>query len=176
MNPINRRPDMSVHPLRSPLYILEGCDGSGKTTLAHFLIKTQRVNYFHFNQYVFFQDYLEALLPDGKPRILDRSWLSERPYGTVFRHGMDRFKGGLRTGLEIAAKEMWLPTVIWCKPPLAIVIDAWKGRKADEMLQTSEQLAEVYRLYGDEMTATILPVVEFDYTKQSYIELMERLG
>src|ERR1700743_601382 len=84
--------------LSAPLIIFEGPDGSGKTSAAKALAKKMNARYVHHGPYSRMGSglpriYLESMLPaiyGHQPVVLDRSWLSEIPYGIAFRDGMDR--------------------------------------------------------------------------------------
>lgn len=73
------------------IYILEGPDGGGKTTLAEKLSAMTRIKITHFSypkdeeekarMFIMYQD----LLKSGSNVIIDRCWYSEMCYGPVMR-------------------------------------------------------------------------------------------
>lgn len=79
------------------IVILEGPDGTGKTTLAKYLVKAFRGTYLHagfkksWNIFTYHQALLESawvtIQKTGRPVILDRHWLSEAVYAEAFRGG-----------------------------------------------------------------------------------------
>src|SRR5882757_4772670 len=80
------------------LTIFEGPDGSGKTTAAKAFAAEMGARYVHLPQFKRVTTglprmYLEAMLPallGYQDVVMDRCWLSEVPYGRVFRDGADR--------------------------------------------------------------------------------------
>lgn len=81
--------------------ILEGPDGAGKTTLGRHMAETVPNSvYFHSTctQWLIpgIYDYMENVVENmlvnaknGRTVIMDRSWISERVYGTVIGRGVD---------------------------------------------------------------------------------------
>lgn len=78
------------------LIILEGPDGSGKTTLAEYLVKHHQAHYMHltydksWNMFDYMTEHLTAainMLEQGHLVIIDRHWMSEEIYAKVFRGG-----------------------------------------------------------------------------------------
>lgn len=78
------------------LIILEGPDGSGKTTLAEYFVREHNAYYIHctyekdMDMFAYFTDKLnEAIgyLEAGHLVIIDRLWMSEEVYAKVFRGG-----------------------------------------------------------------------------------------
>jgi nicotinamide riboside kinase len=81
------------------LIIIDGPDATGKTTLANAIIKkTPGSQYVHLtysdslDMYAYQFNILDQAVKDSKTRlvILDRLWISENIYGTVFRGGSDK--------------------------------------------------------------------------------------
>ncbi|MBU6231513.1 zeta toxin family protein [Patescibacteria group bacterium] len=164
--------------MKPKLIILAGADGSGKTTLASKLVASSlKPNYLHFNQHVKLEDYVKALLPDGKPRVLDRSWLCELPYGAALGRA-DRFGNGARLALERLALEMWDPKVVLCQPSWEQVFKNWGEKNtttAPEFLQRREALKVVFDAYPKELVWSLLPVTIYDYTSHPFPRLLESL-
>lgn len=148
--------------------IFEGCDGGGKTTLAKVYAATYHARYVHFNNVPRVTDglarlYVEAMLPallGYQDVVLDRCWLSETPYGEVFREGRDRLTLADRAMLERLAMRCGA-VVVHCRTSWERTVESFRARKGKEMLKSEQQLAEVYRLY--ENLASALPVVEHDW-------------
>lgn len=75
------------------IYILEGPDGGGKTTLAERLSSMTRVNIAHFSypkdndevakMFVMYQDFIKS----SGNIIIDRCWYSDMCYGPIMRDG-----------------------------------------------------------------------------------------
>jgi hypothetical protein len=88
--------------------------------------------------------------------VLDRSWLSERPYGAAFREGVDRLGPTTRSLERLAWRCQTL--VVRCQPPWERVTENF-GRR-DELLDTPAQLREVYDAYAHLQTS--LPMTTLD--------------
>lgn len=152
------------------LWILEGPDGGGKSTLAAQLARVTGARVVHLGPFPRITRglgrlYVEAMLPALQGLadvVLDRSWLSEPIYAEARRHAPARLNAtDLRMLERVAAR--CRTTVVRCLPPLATCAKVWAARRGTEYLRTAEELAGVWGLYavGPE---TGLPVVNFDYT------------
>lgn len=158
------------------LTIFEGPDGGGKTTAANAYAMMRCAQYVHFDQTSSVYDYAEGvwIAFSGKSEVVfDRSWLSERPYGLVYRGGLDRLQPADRVMLERLAFYCDA-VVVKCMPPLETVLRNYEKRRSTEMLSSADQLAEVYRLYMREPTR--LPVLFYDYTADDAGLLSARLN
>lgn len=148
--------------------IFEGCDGSGKTTIAQTYAEATDAKYVHFPALPqvtrgLARMYVEAMLPallGYQDVVLDRCWLSETPYGEAFREGQDRLTQACRRMLERLAYRCGA-TVVLCQPKWDVVKANYQKRKALEMLKNETQLRQVYDLYRTQGTA--LPLIPFDY-------------
>lgn len=108
---INGQPINKVRGLPHPIFILDGPDGTGKSTLAQVLVNSSRSlhggNGKIFHQNYRFKDqmpnYHLAVLRKARkaaergPVVIDRLWPSELAYGRVFRGGspFDGYQYGL---------------------------------------------------------------------------------
>lgn len=155
-----------------PVIIFEGPDGGGKTTLAKGLCMKLGYRYVHFGPlktvtHGVARMYVEAMLPallGYQGVVMDRAWLSEIPYGQVFRGGLDRLGDAQRAMLDRIALRCGA-IVIKCMPPWERVEANYKARKAQEMLDNVDQLKQVYDTYADyNLTDTALPTWHYDYT------------
>jgi hypothetical protein len=100
--------------------------------------------------------------------VFDRSWLSEVPYGTVFRGGEDRLGDWQRRMLERIALRCGA-IVIKCNPGWPKIKESFlTGR--EEMLENINQLEQVFLQYG--RMKTDLPIIHFDYARQSFDDLV----
>lgn len=78
-----------------PIYILEGPDGSGKTTLAERMVELLGARYIHLghrfvdNMFEYHTAAIEIALRESmsRPVVIDRWWPSEIIYSSVFRGG-----------------------------------------------------------------------------------------
>lgn len=168
--------------LSCDLTIFEGPDGSGKTTLAKAYAELTGARYVHFGPLPrvmngLMRTYVEAMLPavlGYQPVVLDRSWLSEYPYGIAFREGRDRVGQVYMRMLERLAFRCG-GVVVLCLPPQNIVIENYKRRKREEYLTSVKQLQCVYNIYDSLIEDTLgeepvnphyqnsLPLVQYSY-------------
>lgn len=162
------------------LTIFEGSDGAGKTTAAEAFAESAAARYVRFGPMAHIKEglamvYVEAMLPvllGYQDVVFDRSWLSEIPYGTVFRNGEDRLGDTKRLLLEELAFQC-STMVVNCRPPYGVVANCFNSRRDDEMLDGENQLRMVYDLYGG-LLKTDLPQVHFDYSSSECIlELLD---
>jgi thymidylate kinase len=151
-----------------PLIILEGVDGAGKTTLAQSLVEQFDAAYYHFDPLPHVKAslariYIEAMLPallGYQAVVLDRSWLSEYPYGMVFRSGQLRLVAEdtrmlERISLRCAAR------VVLCQPPVNDLKKNFERNKEEEYLKNVDQLLRVMNHYMEQETA--LPTHTYNY-------------
>lgn len=162
--------------LTKPITIFEGPDGAGKTTTAKRYAQLMGARYVHLPSFQGLDDishlYLEAMLPalmGYQAVVLDRSWLSEKPYGTVLRGGVDRVGVPGRRMLERAAFRCGA-VVVKCLPSWDVVNANHSARLGVELVKRSVDLNTVYHLYNGSFT-TSLPVAVYDYTTTDEHEL-----
>src|SRR5688572_9672687 len=94
------------------LYILEGPDGGGKTTLGATLSSRLGVQVSNHGPYKgedrIWQHYMKSMLPACiglRNVIMDRCWIAEPIYGEVYRKGLNRIRPWQERALEhIAGK------------------------------------------------------------------------
>ncbi len=151
------------------VYIVEGPDGAGKTTLAHQLRVKHNALYVHFPAmprvtFGLARMYVEAMLPalmGYQDVVLDRCWLSEIPYGRVFRGGANRLDPADVRMLERLAMRCGA-SVVLCLPDKEVCIANFMARRATEMLDDDIQLSKVYDIYNAEVKSE-LPTMLYDY-------------
>lgn len=151
------------------LTIFEGPDGSGKTTIAKAYAELTGARYVHFGPmphigHGLARIYVEAMLPallGHQSVVFDRCWLSEVPYGTVFREGQDRLGFEAVRMLERLAWRCGA-VVVQCLPHWESVERSFISRKGDEYLNSVTQLRQVYDLY--KRMHTDLNVLHYDYS------------
>lgn len=159
------------------LTIFEGPDGSGKTTAAKAYAEETGAKYVHFSSLPrvgqnLARMYVEAMMPavlGYQDVVFDRCWMSETPYGVVFREGVDRLERGSRRMLERLALRCGA-VVVTCSPDFDVVKQNYIRRKHLEMLDDVDQLKAVYDLYGDE--STDLPEIFYDFTTHDQSRLV----
>lgn len=166
--------------LSCDLTIFEGPDGGGKSTAAKAYAEATGARYIHFPSLPHVTGkglarmYLEAMLPalhGYQSVVFDRCWLSEQPYGSVFRpHQQLRVDKAIQRMLERIAMRC-NTKLVYCLPGLEVCVDTFRSRKGEEMLDREEQLEAVYRHYDlqVEYGLTHLPFVVFDRTKHNVV-------
>ena len=165
-----------------PVILFEGPDGGGKTQTAKEAFP--RYTYKHngppspeFTKVDTFWWQLAGLLPPvtHDPQVakwtVDRNWPSEQIYHR-FAHRPDVFHPFAHRMFEryMLAHQ---GVVVMCLPPYNVAYETWR-RRADEgkeLLTEDEQFATMYEFYCNWWQTTSLPVVDFDYTAQSYEDL-----
>lgn len=115
------------------IIILEGCDASGKTTLAQKLMKAYPNHVYMHNAvtddiYSLHKNSVEAAIEASRHHlvIIDRLHLSEKVYGTVFRSG---------PSYDYDMFDAWLDTIPNLKKMLCIVDRETCLNKHDERLE-----------------------------------------
>ncbi len=145
------------------VYVIEGCDGTGKSTLADKLAaKTQGVvihltykkdwdiHLYHLRT----MEYAQALSAAGIDCILDRWALSEYIYGTVFREGASYDTEQAMHAFPVK----W----IYCRNDRAVENHVQNAMVRDEMF---DDVKEVFRLYEEYIQASDLDWSVFDFDK-----------
>ena len=160
-------------PYSRRLTILEGPDGSGKSTVGQELARRTHAHYVHCGPFLSLDNpadlarmYVEAMMPavlGHRDVVMDRCWLSEWPYGQAHRNKV-RLRDADRAMLERLALRCATVLVV-ARPPWEVVKSNWERRKGRELLETDLQLKAVYDWYQLRLSqVTNLPYVGFDYT------------
>ena len=159
-----------------PLFILEGCDGAGKSTLAQHLVATFKAKYVHHGSYKGVTQglgkvYAESMLPAvlGKQAVvLDRSWLSEAIYAKAFRNGQDRLGAvGVRLLNRLALRCRVI--VVRCQPPFNVIQRNLAINHKDEHHGDLTAIRQVYQGYQEADFG--LPTIDYDFTAEYDREL-----
>jgi len=155
--------------ISSRLTIFEGPDGGGKSTAARRFAEKTGARYVHCGSFKNVQRigrfYVEAMLPallGYQDVVMDRCWLSEKPYGDAFRQGHDRLGVTSVRALERLAFRC-STLVVWCLPPYDRIRSSFMERKQIEMLEDESQLKQVDTSYRGATTS--LPSIVYDYTR-----------
>jgi thymidylate kinase len=151
------------------LTIFEGPDGSGKSTAAKRYAELVGARFVHLGPLPMVTDglarmYAEQMLPavlGHQEVVMDRCWLSEKPYGDAFRGGANRLDTADVRMLERLALRCQ-PVVVRCNPGIDSIKASFEARKGEEYLKNVDQLLQVAAAY-DSMT-TAIPMAEYDYT------------
>jgi hypothetical protein len=152
--------------------ILEGCDGSGKTTLAtrmkdecgYRIVKTNAPR----PGDDVFELYTDAILEatEGGDRVaFDRHYLGELIYGPLLR-GRDGLGPQGRDLLERLIAGRGVRLVI-CAPPWKRLVEGW--RKKDDLLKREDQLRAVHDGYLRETKR--LGIATYDWTREDLPDL-----
>jgi thymidylate kinase len=152
--------------------IFEGCDGSGKTTLAKAFAQETGAIYVHCGPFPNAENiapfYIEAMLPalmGYQDVVLDRSWYSEEPYGTVYRNSNYRCDLVGISVLEMIAARCQ-SVIVYCDPGYEVIKTNYLTRNGkEEMLVNLEQLRSVHSIYHEVMDKAALNHVVYDYTQ-----------
>lgn len=175
--------------MKNRLLIFEGSDCTGKSTLINKIYETYETlgdsnvilihNGVYESRAQAFEAYCDQLSDNAdKAILLDRSYISELIYGSIYRNEHNsKWKSEIRL-VESMASNYYKPLVINCTPPFCVVFDSWVGRINSEYLKDSEVLESVYNEYKKNIKVhTSLPVVNFDYTQieKSYLAFMKGL-
>ena len=162
------------------LFVVEGPDGAGKTTLIKQLSEALSWNteVIHHGPYLDKNDvqlrniYLNSFVRDIEERnhnvILDRSWVSEVMYGTVVRDG-SRINNANITMFEAHMRRLG-GSYIMCMPPVETCLDNYRARKEIEYLENEESLRTIYGLY--DTFETKAQMFYHDYTTSSVQDLI----
>lgn len=166
------------------LIILEGPDGSGKSTIAAAIAKRLGVLVDHHGPYLresqITHHYLTSMQPvilSDNHVVMDRCWISEHIYGRVYREGLNRISMHDELMLNGIAAELHA-TFIICLPPLEVCLRNYRERKALEYLDNEDQLKYVWGMYS-ELTSFFgtdtTRAVEFNFTAETNESLFERI-
>lgn len=155
------------------IYLLEGPDASGKTTLANDEFLKRGFSMIHNGVFPSPEKaYLAYLMQTGRMTkessvVIDRMHLSERIYGQIY-HGEwmpDKMYWEIDKALERLDA-----TLILCLTDFQKTISAWFDRRDNELVQNTNEFELIYRQYESIIYSpnamakyTKLPVVWYDY-------------
>jgi thymidylate kinase len=156
------------------MYILEGPDCAGKTTLAKQICEHESMDYTHYSAHAPTQFILDMMrMPADQWAVFDRMHLSHIPYDQVYRGGIPsaesvRIVDDVAYGLK--AK------LILCLPPWTYVEDVFRFQKEErgELLRDVHELRAIYDWYAKfACKYTRLPIFIYDYTQHTYKDVLE---
>jgi len=167
------------------LFIVEGCDGSGKSSFINEIFNYQKYPKYEIIHNGVYKDREDAFhnyntqVDDNEYHgvVLDRSYISELIYGKVLR-GEDnsKYKVDIQS-LEDIMRLNFRPIVILCNPPIENVLNTWRSRIDEEHVKDESKIISIYEQYQLIDSFTSLKVIDFDYTdiKRGYINIMKEL-
>lgn len=165
------------------VFILEGPDGSGKTTLAKKLAETYGIDYTHLTYYkdedvmrTQFYDVIRRMNEVRKGCVIDRFILSNIIYGIVFHNC--KFVEGWKMFLDALCRD-WIKgkEIIICLPQdKESYLEHFKKmtEEREEMYCSVEDMSKIYDLY--EVFYEMLThnknvsVSRYDWTKNKYVD------
>lgn len=154
------------------IYIIEGPDGAGKTTLVEQIKKSHmNAKVLHFgapqtpeeadNYYKVYAEAINAKR-DDEVLIFDRSWYSDMVYGPVMRNRqeMTQEHADMLSAMVVARGG---GIIIYCTAPIK-VLWARCQRRGETYLQNQAQLQAISAGYSKVMAENVrfLPVVRYD--------------
>lgn len=154
--------------------IIEGPDGSGKSTLMGGLIKAavdagETIDIEHHGRYkglpsgVLYDQYRDSLM---NSHWMNRSWISEMVYSPCVRNERPRLTGLQIEHLDRLAEEQGY-VIIFCLPSRDTVVDNWSDKNRVEYIEEAKILHEVYDMYYTLMdnsgSWTKLPLIHYNY-------------
>lgn len=136
--------------------ILEGPDGSGKTTLAdrlrdkgykkiHFGVPTRDQLRTELNMFNFYFNGIRAEVKNGYSLVVDRCHLSEPIYGPIMRGGTKmtpRVEALLERYLEAIDAQ-----IVICLPSYRTCFNNWVARKGQEYVDSVGNFRKIYEAY-----------------------------
>ena len=159
--------------------ILEGPDGSGKSTTAQRIAQHFDLPTFHMGpppEGISAKDqYLSVLLNTRTQylgAVFDRFHLGERVYGPLVR-GVDTLGDDGQRLVERALMQLGV-TIIRCLPPYDVCYNNWSLRLALEYVKRDDMHRAIYDRYAAIESA--LPMLDFDYTSETTDSLIARMG
>lgn len=154
------------------IYIIEGPDGAGKTTLVEQIKKSHmNAKVLHFgapqtpeeadNYYKVYAEAINAKR-DDEVLVFDRSWYSDMVYGPVMRNRqeMTQEHADMLSAMVVARGG---GIIIYCTAPIK-VLWARCQRRGETYLQNQAQLQAISAGYSKVMAENVrfLPVVRYD--------------
>lgn len=164
------------------LTILEGPDGSGKTTLAEYLTEHTERPILHSPGLRHGRDEMIAWVlkrlssPDRDDYILDRfPLISELVYGPIIRSGAE-----LNFGHALYSAWYQTPTtVIYCRPPYDVIEQEAKKKETEALMKKLPQIVRGYdHIMAGQLSANLkgktqVSIITYDYTVDSPETILE---
>lgn len=154
--------------------ILEGIDKTGKTSLANHLSKLLNLPIIKFSApkgdpYV---EYMEFLLNQREPAILDRFYLGEQVYGPIYRG-----KGGLGSWKTLNIEKLLLMRGALPIYSFTHVDEIAKNfKKENETFAKEHDIYKLSKYYEQEIDVSELSWRKFDYRKDPNYEGVDKVA
>lgn len=156
----------------NPIIILEGADGTGKTTLARLLETKYGFRYHHegpppkgVDLLRYYAHIFYTACKETQPVVFDRLHVGEAVYGPILRgsiYGMAEIK--LMNRLILAAGA----NVTWCNVDIGVAYINWKNRLQSELFKDEKLFVQVYEKYVQLFKDPLLDYAGlFNYTQIS---------
>jgi len=166
----------------SKLYILEGADGTGKTTLANEILKQTKGHMLHatfekdwdIRQYHSEMFYSALTLMKYQDVILDRWAVSEEVYAEAYRGGRQYYADNFMINI-ISDSRMSNPEdirFIYCSNKDTIINHEANKELRVEMFNDISPVVKEYERY---IGRTIIDWINYDFTKDNMKEFVEEL-
>ncbi len=154
------------------IYIIEGPDGAGKTTLVEQIKKSHmNARVLHFGAPAtpeaadkYYEVYAKAISEKQPDEVLifDRSWYSDMVYGPVMRGRLEMTQAhaDMLSAMVVANGG---GIVVYCTAPIK-VLWARCTRRGEAYITTREKLVDIAKGYAEVMKHNVrfLPVVRYD--------------
>ena len=152
------------------IIILEGVDGSGKTTAANALSQKYNLDIIHngplldLDSESLFEHYAHQILKFDNV-VIDRSWSSELIYSKCYRNTQSRitFEQELELYRLCLDKNVKL---LFCNTSFFNIEKSYLNRQSEEYVSKLEKIKNIYDEYNDKLKNW----KTFDYEKQSIFE------
>ena len=160
------------------IYILIGADGSGKTTLAQYLMDKHKASYIHatynkdMNVLLHHSNimYFVAEESQWQDFVIDRFSPCEYAYGNVYRDGESFDTIEMMRYFFNFNKSKGKIVLIYCNPTQSKYgVD---GR--EEMFEN--KTVELNKYYQEWLSKAGLPYIEYDWQSETFEELEERIS
>lgn len=158
------------------IWIIEGCDGVGKTTLAYEILKQTKGHLLHatYNKDWNIQEYHRELyriaeqLNEYQDVVIDRWAPSEAVYGKVFRNNDVYDTNSLIINEVNTDKTTW----IYCRNDNAVKNHNKNKKTREEMYDDIEKVAKEYDKY---IKKSFLKWIEYDFDKVNRLDFVNKL-
>lgn len=164
--------------MTSPIVILEGPDGAGKSTLARQLSDLLEVPVMHLGpppEGISALDQCLSMIMNNRTQymgaVMDRFHIGERIYGPLMR-GVDTLGYDGQYLVEEGLLQLGAKMIV-CLPPVEVCLENWRARKGAEYVQEEDKIHEIHSRYLS--VESRLPTLVYDYTKQTMIPVLEFL-